>query len=152
MPRMSLRPAWSVAAMLSIAGCSGVGMPTLPTPSPVSLAGTWSGPVVDAVSGDGTMHLALSTPAPNTLSGTWSAGFINGHSFKGPAVATLSTPTGHSITLFLDPPSTCTGSSGSTLVGFTLINVVVTSSRLTAVTARTSCDGVSFGTVSLSRQ
>jgi hypothetical protein len=151
---MNLRLVPTVAVMLCVAGCSGGGMPTSPptTPSVVSPAGSWSGPIIDAISGDGTMHLALSEQTPNSLTGTWSATFTNGDRFSGPAVAGLFGPTGYGIILSVDPPPPCAGAGGPAPLGFTLINVVVTSDRLTAVSGRTSCNGPSFGTVSLSRQ
>jgi hypothetical protein len=129
-------------------------MPTSPTPtsSVVSPAGDWSGSISDAISGDGTMHLALREQAPNSLTGTWSAIFKNGDSFLGPAVAGPFAPTGYGIMLYVDPPPPCAEPGGSAPLGFTLINVVVTSNKLTAVSGRTSCNGPSFGTVSLSTQ
>ena len=150
---MNLRLAPVVAVMLSVAGCSGRAIPTSPTTSSgVSPAGSWSGSISDAISGDGTMQLALSEQAPNSLTGTWSATFKNGDSFSGPSVAGLFAPTGYGIMLYVDPPPPCAGPGGSSPLGFTLINVAVTSSRLTAVAGRTSCNGASFGTVSLSKQ
>jgi hypothetical protein len=98
------------------------------------------------------MHLALSEQAPNSLTGTWSATFKNGDSFSGPAGGGLFAPTGYGITLDVDPQPPCAGPGGSAPLGFTLINVVVTSNRLTAVAGRISCNGASFGTVSLSTQ
>jgi hypothetical protein len=148
--------------MLSVAGC-GSATPTSPTTtsSVVSPAGNWSGSISDAISGDGTMQLALSelsppTPTGTSLTGTWSATFKNGDSFSGPAVGGLFLPNGYGITLYVQtpPPPCATGSGpgGSAPLGFTLINVVVTSSRLTAVTGRISCNGMSLGTVNLSKQ
>jgi hypothetical protein len=98
------------------------------------------------------MQLALSEQAPNVLAGTWSATFKNGGSFSGLAGAGLFAPTGYGVMLYVDPAPPCAGPGGSAPLGFTLINVVVTSNRLTAVAARTSCNGSSFGTVSLSKQ
>lgn len=153
--RLNLRLAATVAVLLSVSGCSGGGaMPTTPTTTSavVSPAGSWSGAIIDGISGDGTMHLTLSEQAPNSLTGTWSATFKNGDSFLGPAVAGLFTPTGYGINLSVDPPPPCAGPGASAPLGFILINVVVTSNRLTAVAGRTSCNGLSFGTISLSRQ
>jgi hypothetical protein len=122
----------------------------------VSPAGSWSGSISDPISGDGTARLSLGAQAPNSLTGTWSAMFKNGDSFSGPAVASLVMPTGYGIILYVDPQPPCvtvSGPSGSALLGFTLINVVVTSSQLTAVSGRLSCSGpgISFGTVNLSK-
>ena len=152
---MKRRLASVVAVIVSVVGCSGTATPTSPTTSSVvTPAGRWSGAISDPVSGDGTAQLSLSDQAANSLTGTWSATFKNGDSFSGPAVATLSLPNGYAITLSVQPPPCVTGSEpeGSTLLGFTLINVVVTSSRLTAVSGRISCSGLSFGTVNLSKQ
>jgi len=102
------------------------------------------------------MQLSLSDYAPNSLSGTWSAMFKNGESFSGPAVAGqyFSIEYGIILNVMPQPCATTSGLVGSGLVNFTLINVVVTSSRLTAVTGRVSCSGISstFGTVNLSKQ
>jgi hypothetical protein len=156
-----------IAAMLSIAGCGG-NTPASPAPtSPVvSPAGSWSGAISDPISGDGSMQLALSEVSPPSLTGTsltgsWSATFKNGDSFSGSAVAGLYTPNGYGITLYvLTPLAPClTGpGGGSAPLGFTLIEVVVTSSQLSAVSSRTSCNGPVgatggvFGTVHLSKQ
>jgi hypothetical protein len=152
---MNRRLASVVAVSLSVAGCSGSTTPTSPTSSVVSPAGNWSGAISDPVSGDGTANLSLSEQAANSLTGTWSATFKNGDSFSGPAAASLSPPNGYGITLSVQPPPPCDTASGpgaSALLGYTLINVVVTSSRLTAVSGRVSCSGPGFGSVNLSRQ
>ena len=81
--------------------------------------------------------------------------FGNGDRFSGPAVASLVSAKDYGITLAVDPPPSCattSGPGGSALLGFTLINVVVTSNRLTAAAGRLSCSGPSFGTVDLSKQ
>lgn len=148
-----------VAVVVGVGGCSGRTTPTSPTPtsSVVSPAGSWSGTISDPGSGDGTVQLSLSGQAPNALTGTWSATFKNGDSFSGPAVANSVQPSGYGIILYAQPQPPCTTGSGTgapTLLGFTLINVVVTSSRLTAVSGRLSCSGpgFSFGSVNLSKQ
>jgi hypothetical protein len=103
------------------------------------------------ISGDGTAQLSLSEQAPDSLTGTWSATFKNGDSFSGLAVAGLFAPIGYGVMLYVDPPPPC-ASPGGPLPGFTLINVPITSSRLTAVAGRTSCNGTSFGTLTLAKQ
>jgi len=152
---MNRRLAPVVAVMLSVAGCSGSTTPTSPTTTS-SPAGSWSGSIRDAISGDGIMQFALSEQASNSLTGTWSATFKNGDSFSGPASAGLFLPNGYGITLYVQqPPPPCatgSGSGGSAALSFTFINVVVTSSRLTAVSGRTSCNGASSGAVNLSKQ
>ena len=151
---MNRRLAPVVAVMLSIAGCTGNTTPTSPTTpsSVVSPAGNWSGSISDPISGDGTAQLSLSDQTPNSLTGTWSATFKNGDSFSGPASASLNAPTGYAIMLYVDPQPSCAGPAASAPLGFTLINVAVTSSRLTAVAGRTSCNGFRFGTVDLSKR
>src|SRR5687767_9682328 len=132
---MNRRLAPIVAVIVSVAGCSGNATPTSPatTSSVLSPAGSWSGSISDPVSGEGTAQLSLSDRAPNSLTGTWSATFKNGDSFSGAAVAGLFAPTGYGVMLYVEPPPPCAGPGGSALLGFTLINVAVTSSRLTAV-------------------
>jgi hypothetical protein len=140
-----------IVVMLSVGGCGGnATAPT--TTSPSSPSGNWSGSISDQVSGDGSARLSLSDQAPNALVGTWSATFRNGDSFSGPAVANLLIPNGYAITLAVDPQPPCSTGSEPDLLGFTLINVVVTSRQLTAVSGRLSCSGPSFGTVNLSKQ
>jgi hypothetical protein len=146
-----------VAVIVSVAGCSGNSTPTSPTTtsSVVSPAGSWSGSIRDPVSGDGTAQLSLGAQAPNSLTGTWSATFRNGDSYSGPAMASLVMPTGYGVILYVDPPPPCvtvSGPGGSALLSFTLIDLAVTSSQLTAVLGRLSCSGISFGTVKLSKQ
>lgn len=152
---MNLRCAAVVAAILAVAACSDSAKPTSPTTtsSGLSPAGNWAGSITDAISGDGTLQLTLTERAPTSLTGTWSATFQNGDRFLGPATAGLSAPTGYGIMLYVDPQPSCTGPGGcGPPLGFTLVSVVVTSNRLTAVVGRTSCSGISFGAVSLSRQ
>jgi len=151
---MNRRFAPVVAVIVSVAGCGGNDTPTSPTTTSsfVSPAGSWSGSISDPISGDGTAQLSLTDQGQNRLSGTWSATFRNGDSFSGPAFAELTPPTGYGMMLYVLPQSECTGSSGSALLGFTLIEVAVTSSRLTAVSGRLSCNGFSFGTVNLSKR
>jgi len=148
-----------VAVIATVAGCSGTATPTSPptTPAVVSPAGSWSGTISDPISGEGTAQLSISDQVPNLLTGTWSATFRNGDNFSGPAFATLFRPNEYGITLSVQPQPPCvtgSGPGGSTLFGFNLINLVVTSSRLTAVSARLSCSGpgFGFGTVNLSKQ
>lgn len=155
---MRRRLAVIVAVIMSLAGCGGNDSPGSPTtPSAGSPAGSWSGAFSDPVSGEGTAQLSLSDDGRGSLTGTWSAAFRNGERFSGPAVATLVRTNSYGVTLFVEPPPPCAGggagSGGSALLGFTLINVVVTSNRLSAVAGRLSCSGgPSFGTVNLSRQ
>jgi hypothetical protein len=151
---MHRRLAPVVAVMVIVAGCGGNATPTSPTPpsSVVSPAGSWSGSISDAISGDGTMQLALSEQTPDLLTGTWSATFHRGDTFSGPVSAPLRASSGYAIMLYVDPQPSCAGPGGSAPIGFTLINLAVTSSRLTAVAGRTSCNGFSFGTVNLSKQ
>lgn len=80
--------------------------------------------------------------------------FANGDAFSGPAIAVV-TASGYGITMNVNPPPPCatgSGPSASALLGYTLINVVVSPSQLTAVSGRMGCSGISFGSVSLSRQ
>lgn len=148
---MNRRVAPLIAVMVSVAGCGG-NAPTSPPSSVVSPAGSWSGSISDPISGDGTAQLSLSDRAPGSLAGIWSATFKSGDSFSGPASAGLNAPSGYGIMLYVEPQPSCAGSSASAPLGFTLINVAVTSSRLTAVAGRTSCNGFSFGTVNLSKR
>jgi hypothetical protein len=98
------------------------------------------------------MQLALSEQVPNRLNGTWSATFENGDSFAGPAIASLVAPASYGIMLYVEPQPPCIGPGGSALLSYTFVNVAVTSNRLTAVAGRTSCNGSSLGTASLSKQ
>ncbi len=156
---MTRRLALLVAMTLSVAGCGGHATATSPTTtsSVVSPAGSWSGSINDAISGEGTMRLSLSDQAQNSLTGTWSATFKSGDSFSGLAVAGPSASNGYFIMLYVEPAPPCAIGSGpgaSAPLSFTLINLVITSSRLTAVTGRLSCSSASpaFGAVDLSKQ
>ncbi len=153
---MIRRVAPVIIAMVGLAGCGGNPTPATPTaPTPPSqagsLAGSWLGSLSDPISGNATAQLSLDA-APNALTGTWSVRFANGDTFSGPAIA-VATASGYGITMNVSPPPSCTTSSGGpALLGFTLINLVVTPSQLTAVTGRMGCSGISFGSVNLSRQ
>jgi hypothetical protein len=107
----------------------------------------------DPALGEGTAQLSLTEQAQNSLTGTWSVAFKNGGNFSGPATAGVFSPAGYGVVLYVNPPPACgEGPGGSTLLGFTLTNVAITSNKLTAVAGRTSCSGIAFGTVNLSRQ
>jgi len=142
-----------VAQICGLAGCNGSGRVTAPTPisSSVSPAGNWSGTIADPVSGEGTVNLSLSELPPN-LTGTWSAAFKNGDSFSGPATASQFEPPNYGIMLYVNPPPQCTSPGGQAALGYTLVNVSVTSTTLTAGAMRINCSGFSFGSISLTRQ
>ena len=87
-----------IGVILGVAGCGSSATPTSPVAptSPVtqtgSLVADWSGTISDAISGDGTIQLALSEEAsnsPNSLAGTWEATFKNGDRFSGLSVGGL---------------------------------------------------------------
>lgn len=162
MPR---RFALVISVLLSLGGCASTtpASPTSPatpahTSSAMTPAGNWLGSITDAISGSGTMQLTLGEPAQNRSTGTWSATFKNGDKFSGAAVAELLSASGYGIILYVElPPPPCateSGPGGSAPLSFTLINVGVTSNRLTAVASRLSCNGPSalFGGVDLSKQ
>jgi hypothetical protein len=157
---MNHRFAPIVAVIFTLAGCGGSSTPASPgamppVASPVaSPAGSWSGSMSDPISGEGTARLSLTEQSQNSLTGSWSATFQRGDTLSGPAIGFLVQPTTFGIALYADPPPPCaTGSGpGSGLLSFTLVNVVVTSSQLTAVLGRLSCSGSSFGTLSLTKQ
>jgi hypothetical protein len=150
------RVAVAVAVIMSLAGCGGSDTRALPptTPSAASPAANWTGTISDPIFGNGTAGLSLGDDGRGALTGTWSATFANGNRFSGPAAASLVRPNNYGITLYVEPPPPCAGdgSGGSELLGFTLINVAVTSSRLTAIAGRLSCSGPGFGSINLSRQ
>jgi hypothetical protein len=163
---MSKRFACGIAVMLIAAGCGGGSTPASPSAGETSVSspiGNWSGSMSDPVSGSGALRLSLDGQSPGgftvpgTLGGNWSATFRNGDSVSGFAVAIVVPTGGYGIVLNASPPPPCatgTGSGGSTLVGFSLINVVATSRRMTAVSARNTCSFVApnFGSIDLARQ
>jgi hypothetical protein len=152
---MRRRLAVAVAVMMTLAGCGGDTTGSPPTTPVLSPVGSWSGAISDPISGDGTAQLSLTENGRGSLKGTWSSTFTNGDRFSGPAGANLVGTNSYGITLYVDPPPPCaggSGSGGSELLGYTLINVVVTSNRLTAVAGRLSCSGPGFGTVNLTKQ
>ena len=154
---MNRRFAPIVAMIVSLVGCGGGSTPGSPTAasSVVSPVGSWSGSINDPISGDGTLRLSLAAQSQDSLTGTWSATYRSGDTFSGPAAGSVVQPSSYGITLYVDPPPPCatvSGPGGSAPLSFTLVNVAVTSSRLTAVLARLSCSGPSFGTVSLAKQ
>ena len=140
-----------VMALLCVAGCES--SPT--SPGSASPAGAWSGTVSDSGSGNGVVTLTLAEAA-NGFSGPWTATFPNGTTFAGLAGVSLVGPGAYSMTMYADPPPPCDTTSGpgaSALLGYILINVKVTSSKLTATSTRLNCNGPGgFGTLNLSRQ
>ena len=174
---MNRRLAPILAAIISVSGCGGRSTPTSPTlgfvefgdptlsttptqPAPpttsppaaiaAALVGSWSGQIIDPVSGNGTVQLSLGDPAPTGQSGTWSMTFISGERLSGVALAGLGAG-GYGMLLYGAAPQSC-GSEAVPLV-ISLLNVVVASNRLTAETGRFTCSGrLSFGSASLSKQ
>jgi hypothetical protein len=151
---MSRRLALVVILTPSVAACGGSGTPTAPivtTASVLPAVGSWSGSIIDGASGQGTLQMTLSEHSSggnvNSLIGTWSATFKNGDSFSGPASAGSSV-----VGLAVQPIPACAGTgTGSAAINFNLIEVTVTSSQLTAVVDRLSCNGTSLGSVNLSK-
>jgi hypothetical protein len=144
----------AIVALVIVTGCGGTATPAGPTAPPpvVSPAGNWSGTISDAVSGDGEFRLSLEAFVPDVLSGTWSATLRSGSNVAGPAVARLVPFNGYAITMYVDAPPPCaTGSASgaSALLGYTLVDLVISSGRLTGRLARLSCSGVSLGAITL---
>jgi hypothetical protein len=175
---MRRRLATILAAMISIAGCGGRSTPTSPTTSefvvfgnatsiptsaqppppttpppatlPASLVGNWSGQIIDPVSGNGTVRLSLGETTPTGQPGTWSATFTTGERLSGVVAAGLGTD-GYGMLLYAAELQSC-GSEAAPIM-ISLLDVIVASNRLTAVTGRFMCSGrLTFGSVSLSKQ
>lgn len=162
-----------VAVLVSLAGCGGgvtrtlptgptlpqlrptTTTPAIPTPTPTtssaSPAGNWSGSITDPVSGVGTVQLSLTEVPPDSLLGFWAVDFRNPDSATGTAVGSLVSGE-YAVAMNVQPPPCAPGSGGSALLGFSLVNIVVTSNQLTADFVRISCSGVSLGSVSLSKR
>jgi hypothetical protein len=150
------RVALMVVVLCSAFGCGGDDTPTAPTPASSlrSLAGTWSGSISDPVSGEGTARVSLREESPAALIGSWSATFRNGETYAGIASAYPLESTTFGISLLVAPPPPCaTGfGSGQGMLGYLFINLGVTSRQLTATASRTSCSGIGFGSVALSKE
>jgi hypothetical protein len=146
---MTLRLALAMGALLVGAGCSDTATSSTAPSSQISNssrstpAGSWSGSITDAISGEGTMQLTLTEQSTDSFTGAWAVTFKNGARLEGTAVAGVFGPGGYGIILYVQPQPTCTRLNGSDALGFTLVNVLVTSNRLTATSGRTSCDGPS---------
>lgn len=173
------RPVVAILVLaLTLSGCGGGSMPSglsaplsptlTPTPAPTatgpSPAGNWAGSINDPVSGPGNLRLSLADSQSSTAvvvwSGPWSATFASGETVSGTAQSQLLSSTMYTISLSLFQPGFlqeyCVAAGGSALIQFSLTNVVVTESRLTAASARFLCSAplspTSFGSVNLSRQ
>jgi hypothetical protein len=155
---MTLRLFLVITALLVTAGCSDPAVPSTAPSPPVSgssrstPAGSWSGSITDAVSGAGTLQLTLAEQSSGSLAGTWSVVFKNGSRLQGPAAAALFRRDEYGVILYVDPQPECSADGDSDLLGFTFVNLLVASNRLTATSARTSCGGSNFGAVDLRRQ
>ena len=115
------------------------------------------------MSGPGTLQLSLADSQAGTAvvvwSGPWSATFASGETVSGTAQTSLLSSTNYIIVLPLFPPgslpASCVIGGSNDLMQFSLTNVVVTASRLTAVSRRVLCSApfspTSFGSVSLSK-
>lgn len=90
---------------------------------------------------------------PELLTGEWSATFKSGSRLSGLALAGGKSPSDLGIVLVPDEMANCVieQGTGSGLRNYTMINVAVTSGGLTAIVARTSCSGASFGPITLSK-
>jgi hypothetical protein len=124
-------------------------IPPTPAVTPDWLVGTWSGVMSDPVSGNGTLQLSFGEPTPAGQNGTWSATFTNGERLSGVAVIGLGTR-GDGMMLYAAEPELCGGERSP--VAIALMNVVVASNRLTAVTGRFTCTALRFGSASLTKQ
>ena len=149
------------ASAMFLANCSGSTTPASPSPaSPMpSPAGIWVGSFSDPVAGEGGARLTLTEEPAGSggfalerrLVGTWAVTFRNGETVEGRAGGTLAP--GNNYYLRLDPVPFEYCKPGSNGLGYySLVNAVVTSSRLTAVLHRVTCVGLGPGSVSLIRQ
>lgn len=146
---MHRRLALALVLLPSIAGCDG-GSPT--APSAATLEGTWSGSISDQVAGNGTAHVTFTPEAQHMVRGTWSASFSNGATSSGLVGGGPVGVGGFMITLYADPPPSCDAVDSLDLLSYQLINISLTSSRLTATSIRLSCSGPGFGNLTLTRQ
>lgn len=152
---MSVRFAWAVVVLVCATGCGGDSMPVSPTTPPApttSPVGNWSGAISDPVSGEGTVRLSLAEQG-GSVRGTWSATFENGDTLSGMAQGVPVSVGGLGITLYVDPMPPCATQPGpgTGVLSYALVNVTVTSNRLTATLGRIACNGMSFGSLSMSR-
>jgi hypothetical protein len=124
-------------------------IPPTPAVTPAWLLGTWSGVMNDPVSGNATLQLSFGEPTPTGQPGTWFAAFANGERLSGVAVIGLGLG-GDGMMLYAAEPELCGGERSP--VAIALMNVVVASNRLTAVTGRFTCTALRFGSASLTKQ
>jgi hypothetical protein len=149
-----------IAVLVSVAGCgstpaspSALGVfdrglaPVLSTSTAASLMGHWSGSIIDPISGEGALSLSFTELTANQAIGTWSATFRNGERFSGRA-SSAPVVSGNGVVMISDTPLNCAGPT----LSFSLINMAVSATELTAGTWRTTCTGVNIGSVRLSKQ
>ena len=95
------------------------------------------------------MQMSFGDPLPTGQQGTWSASFSSGERRAGVAVIVVGSSS-NGLMLYAAEPEQCGSERGPLVIA--LINVVVSSSRLSADTGRLTCNGLRFGSVTLTRQ
>ena len=113
-----------------------------------ALAGTWTGRIVDDVSGEGSLTVSLSQ-VNGGLTGEWSATFVNeSENRRGAASGTVS---GTVVALFLTPtvPRVCP--TGVGLTGTLAVTAMATQTRLTGSYVILTCDSATSGSIDVGR-
>lgn len=123
-----------LAALLTSVACDDRSSPTAPTDP---LVGIWSGTIVDAVSGDGTLQVRLEEGRV-TATGTWSAIFKT--------VSKDGTISGSAAT---SPIALVFRCSGGGTGGF---EVTLVRERMTGKYFALSCPGLDTGTIDLAKR
>ena len=114
-----------------------------------TLTGTWSGAVVDPVSGTGTMTLTMIQTGAG-VGGTWSTSLESNPSMKGGSAG--GSTAGSLASLFLTPTTSIVCESGMTLSGTLNVTATLAGNRLTGTYLVLTCNSATSGTIDLTRQ
>lgn len=133
-----------MAGMVAVVSCGGK---SATAPVVTNVSGNWSGPVFDALLGNGTLSLSMIQAGNDSLSGTWATTFSNaGYDLSGNILGTVS---GSTFSVILKPANPPTCQYGP--YRFTAALTGTTSISGTFASAY-SCVVLDSGTFSVSRQ
>ncbi len=140
---------WTIGfgLLLTCAACRDAATATQPSTTPLSIAGTWSGTIVDSTNVAGTAQLTIAQDGQG-FSGSWST--QTGARAGSGTISGTATP--FPLQLFLTPavPLVCSGSV--TLSGTMALSVSVSGDRLTGTFTVFQCSGPGSGTMTLQRE
>jgi hypothetical protein len=134
-----LSVAWFTVAIIN----SGCGSARSPTTISDPYAGNWSGPILDEVTGAGTVKFGLVARPGGGVVGTWAAIFPDPSNNEGGSVA---------ATVALVPVQFTLGCSPTAGRGAAIVAMTINGNRMSGTYSAVGCTGLRRGSVEVTKQ